>query len=288
MLTIAIASLGAASFAASGYAIYKSAAGRTPTLLYYAIFFSPAPLALAAAIIFKADIAFSGAAVALGALLFFGNLLLSASYRQGPGLATAIALSLASALAIGAGALLLGDSINAAGWLGVACLVAATFVGVNSEERRERGQDWLWPFLLAATCSVLAARAVLVSWRLAAVPDVLSLVLVAYAAASILAIAGYALARLWRFESLARTKAEAPGLAAAAGLLSMAGLACFGFAARGGEVIVANAVFGVYPAITVLAIAIDNRTFQQPGKLAAAALAAAGVVILATRTIPPL
>lgn len=284
MVAIAASLLGAAFFAASGFAIYRSASRDQAVLVYYVQFFLSGIIAIVIAALCGVHIALSASAVVLGILLLTGNLLLSSSYGRGPSVATAISISFASVLAIIFGAVVLGDTISLKGWLGVLLLIAAVVAaGVTSTKQpSERGSLWL--ILVAATCVLLAARAVLLSWRLTTSDDVASLVLVAYSVAAVAALVSLFLAQ-GRRGTAPLTAALKPSLSALlAGALSLLGLMCFGFALRTGEVIVANAIFGVYPALTVFAIALDSRSFD-PMKVAAVSLAIAGIVLLALRSL---
>jgi drug/metabolite transporter (DMT)-like permease len=284
VFAIAAALVGAVSFAASGYAIYKSASGRQPPLAYYALFFSPGVFALAIAALCGVSVAISVSAVTLGVILFVGNLLLSIAYGRGSGLATAISISLASVLVVAFGVVVLGDDLSLRGWFGVLLLIAAVVVAGLAAKGSggARGKRGAWLILVAATCVLLAVRAGLISWRLTISDDTASLVLVGYAVAALVAAVCWGAARLRAREEALSTHSPA---AIIAGILSLVGLACFGVAVASGDVIVANAVFGLYPALTVFAIAFDRRSLGEPLKLASVGIALAGIVLLTLRDL---
>jgi len=288
MLAVIVAAAGAALFAASGFAIYKTSAQEQPLLTYYAYFFLPGPIAIAISMACGVNIAVSAGALALGALLFAGNLCLSWSYEVGARFATAIALGLVSVLAVVFSAAVLRDEINAREWLAVSLLIVATFMSAGfSEKQRATKSQLIWILLVSATCVLLASRAVLISWELSIVDDALSLILLAYGTAALLAVGSSTLLFLGKSGGARSPTIRSAAAAFGAGLLSLLGLACFGYAVATGEVIVSNAVFGIYPVLTLAAIAMDSGGIRHATKLAPVALTITGLVILAVRNVFP-
>lgn len=272
------------AFGVSGVLIARAGVTRGGASSFFVSFYAVGLVAAAAVI----AVGFPGAhamlaATGLGLTIVVGNAALFRAYAVGPTVATALALSVISAITVVFAWAALGDRMGAlAAGAVLMLLTAPTLASLSPQSGRGApgaAPSGLWLGLVLAAVVLLSARGIWVLWDADALSSGPVVVVGAYVAAFFCALAWRVAPRPGAAPRPSGSLVRLDGVAA--GALSLGGLMGLWWASREVGPLIAASVFALYPLVTALGALIVDRRAPSRWEAAGLGLAVIGLGLVA-------